>query len=247
MNNLPAAISLGAIQAELAETKSFPDLEQKVRLAMKTQSCQSDLKEALDSLTALNELRGRSRGLGSRNREVTESALFRMTILLYARATITNAGSGERGPIQIHKHLDEQQLLDHQAIIDVRNMAQAHVYPNEEVAKESWHRAFIYLMRVTGGWLPAAASNRILIAPALLNALNRQVPIALSLLAQRTSARLNEVSQAISRNHSPELNDLLSRHPLDLITVFGNEMDAKRAVAGALAGHADWSGVISER
>lgn len=240
MSGVPEAISLNAIQRELSETKSFPELEAKIRLAMKTQSCQSDLQEASDALLALNAIHSSWKGTGTRKRDTTESALFRMTILLYARATTTNARSGERGPIQIHDSLTEDQLTDHQAIVDVRNLAQAHVYPNETVAEEAWHRAEIFLVRYQAGWLPGAASNRVLIAPRMLATLNRQVPVALQLLTARSQQRLNEVAAALVKSKGDELNRLTGRHLVDLAAIFGSVAEAERAFAATAGGASSW-------
>lgn len=236
----PAAVSLMGVQRELEETKAFSELEAKIRLAMKTQSCHSDMKEASDCLTALNAIRASARGWNSRNRDTTESALFRMAIMLYARATITNTRSGERGPIQIDKRLTPEQLIDHEAILNVRNQAQAHVYPNQEVADQAWHRAEVFLIEFADGWLPSAASNRILVAPSMLVALNRQIPVALTILAERSRDRLGEVAAALVRGRGTALNQLMGRHSLDLVQLFGSEDEAKRVLDSARNGNADW-------
>lgn len=165
-----------------------------------------------------------------------------MAVLLYARATQTNAnrrgndGSRERGPSQIRDQLSPSEQADHDTIVDVRSQALAHVYQNEAIAGFEWHSGATLLVETEDGWLPGAASRRVILSPAVIATLSRLLPRARGILEDRTQQRFSEVATAFTEARGPELDALLSSCWLDKNKFFGSELNATLALNGVIPG-----------
>lgn len=231
---LPESINLSLVQVELAQSNQFPELEAKLRQALVSQSCVVDLREAEDALSALLEVIDRARGWKSVARAATEAALLSTAISLYARATSTNAKKGERGPIQIDKGLTDEQLADHQSLLDIRSRAVAHVYTNSSVAGLDWHRSAVLLIKQERGWTPAVANRRVQLDPNTIERLSRMIPIAKEKITARAQQRTNEVAFAIAKvpvAEKPALNRIFDRCRLDVVAFFDSVENAQSEFA----------------
>jgi hypothetical protein len=170
------ALNLSMLEAELAKARIHPRLRDKARRALVAQSCLGDLREAQGHFAALQKLLKSVRGTGSDERASPGSALQSMAVLLYAKATQTNAnrrgtdGRKERGPSQIRDQLVPTEQDDHDVLVSVRSQALAHVYTNEVVAGFEWHSSAVLLVETADGWLPGAASRRVILSPTTLAA-----------------------------------------------------------------------------
>lgn len=163
-------------------------------------------------------------------RAATENALLMTAVLLYARATSTSGGRGERGPIDISSKLDATQRAAHEALLEVRNRALAHVYARAPVADDIWHDDLLFLVETDRGWRPGAATNRIQFHKPTLDRLRRQLPVAERLITEIFHKRIDQVSEMMTAH--PVERKIFERNLFDPVPFFGSE----RAVMDALAG-----------
>jgi hypothetical protein len=173
-------------------------------------------------------------------RTATENALLMAAVLLYARATSTSGSMGERGSVDIASKLEEKQLIDHGALLDVRNRALAHVYSRSVVADDVWHDDSFFLVETDQGWKPAAATKRFLFHRPTLELLRRQLPVAEQLVTEVYHKRLNRLTELLSKN--PVEWSVFEKNLFDPVSFFGSE----QAVLDALRGmpHGSASGLI---
>lgn len=234
----PPTIDLWSVRDQLLAAGLDRPLADCIGRAGTSQSCLADLREAADSCDALSKLRKSPRGVGKPEREATEMALMATTCLLYARATSTSGQTGERGSIQVSKKLDPAQLEDHEAIVAVRNRAFAHVYPNAQVSGVARHRISVLLVEQEGGgWMPAAATNRVQYDRLLHERLIRQLPIALALVKAKCDKRLEQLSQLLGKSlDDPRVAEIVRSSKIDIVTFFGRPSAAAAALNGVVPG-----------
>jgi hypothetical protein len=197
---LPRFTDLRGMARDLGDDPVYRRLATTIGKAARAQSCASDLAQARTAYESLDALLASPRKKGSIERSATENALLMTAVLLYARATSTSGGKGERGSIDISSKLNDGQLLDHKALVDVRNRALAHVYSREPVADDLWHADQLFLVETEQGWKPAAATKRYQFHRPTLDRLHRQVPVASELVTETFHKHTNRITELLSSN-----------------------------------------------
>ena len=169
-------------------------------------------------------------------RSATENALLMTAVLLYARATSTSGSMGERGAIDTSSKLNDTQLVDHEALLEVRNRALAHVYSRSLVAEDVWHDDTLFLVETDQGWKPAAATKRFLFHRATFDRLHRQLPIAERLVTGVYHKWLNRLTELLSK--TPVEWSVFEKNLFDPIPFFGGEQGVLNALNGMAHGSA---------
>jgi hypothetical protein len=170
MSALPKFADARCMERLLSTDGKHTRLASVIRKASLAQSCAGDLAQALTCCEALQALLASPRKNGTLERGAVESSLLMNGILLYARATSTNSGKGERGSIHITAHLTPDQLSDHNILIKIRNRALAHVYSQGELDGVDWHTEKFFFVETDSGWKPAGVSKRVQFTSRRLNA-----------------------------------------------------------------------------
>ena len=160
-SEFPKFTDLGSLADELARGGNVK-IRAPMTQAWRAQSCLGDLRQAADCADILREMEGRPHEQDTSDLIAIERALMTTIVMLYARATSTNGDKGERGSIQLsEKKLTAEEWTDHNAILDVRNQAMAHVYSSRKLSDHDWHRNILFAVNADeNGWKPASASNQ---------------------------------------------------------------------------------------
>lgn len=232
---LPRFVDLERLAKELSGDARYRRIATVIRKASLVQSCIADIAQAQSSLEALTQLIASPRKRGTIVRSATENALLFQTVVLYARATATSGQSGERGSISIREKLDDGQRADHSVLVDLRNRVVAHVYSDEAVAGDVWHKQALYLVETNQGWKTASAVLRMQVSQATLDRLARLLPVAHALLV----ARFYE--------HTNKITDLMNQHGVsiatfdlclfDAVAFYGSESEVRKSLATMDKGH----------
>jgi hypothetical protein len=233
---LPRFTDLRGMAGDLSDNPLYRKLATTIGKAATAQSCASDLAQARTVCQALDALLASPRKKGSIERSATENALLMTGVLLYVRATSTSGGKGERGSIDISSKLNEDQLIDHKALVEVRNRALAHVYSRELVANDLWHEDQLFLVETEQGWKPAAATKRFQFHRPTLDRLRNQVPVASALITAIFHKHTNRLTELLSSN--PVELALFEKNLFDPIPFFGSEQGVLSALAGMPSGSA---------
>ena len=201
-----------------------------VRNASQAQSCISDLTLAQHSLEALAQLSDADWPASPTHRLATEHSLLSNAIILYARATAIGARKGERGRIDIRHSLTPEQQIDHDRVVNIRNLAVAHVRPNTVIDGDHWHRDVVFAVEaINGAWLSAAMTRRVQVHGELAACLRKLIPAAEKLLILTYEKRLNHVTERLQA--TPGIGTYLEDNPLDLVAFFGSAEEGRRALA----------------
>ncbi|HTU13051.1 MAG TPA: hypothetical protein VMG08_19335 [Allosphingosinicella sp.] len=152
--DIPQFTDLRKIAVALEGNADFNELRHTIESVWRAQSCNADIRQAADACEALQVLRRSPRQQPSLTRATTENALLVTGVLLYARATGTSGGKGERGSIQLdHKNLSQEQRTDHAILLEIRNRALAHVYRESPIADNLWHEDLVFAVDLEElGW-----------------------------------------------------------------------------------------------
>jgi hypothetical protein len=238
-NDLPRYVDLEAIAAELATSPEQEAISDQLRRAARTASCLADLKQSLMLVETLRERLASSPEPAGPHWPL-EYALQMQAIVLYGRATSTQqkrGSGGERGSIAIEAKLTPAQLEDHNLLLRTRNRAIAHVYHDEEIDDETWFRgAFIAVEIAEGNWLPGAFDERLEVHHGVLVRLERQLPIAISLLREAFHKRLDILTASIRM--ADDLEALFQRHLVDPVSLMGSREAVIESYEGISAGEA---------
>lgn len=232
---LPHFVDLERLANELSGDDRYRRLTAVVRKAALAQSCKADIEQAKSVVQALKLLLASPRKRGTLERAATENALLFQAVILYVRATATSGQLGERGSISIREMLTEEQRDDHQALIDLRNRAVAHVYSGEAVAGDVWHRQALYLVETEKGWVTSAAVVRLQLASETMERLKSLLPVAQSLLLARFHRHTNAIT-ALMNEHGVSVV-AFDRCPFDAIAFFGSEAEVEKSLATMEAGY----------
>lgn len=239
VTSLPKFADGEALARDLQRDPRYASLANVIRRAALEQSCASDLSQASSCCDALKWLLESPRQKGTLTRAATENALLTTAILFYARATATSGKKGERGSVDVRdgfrKH-DPDLVIEHQAIIAVRNRAIAHVYPNEIIAGELWHEERPFLVEQAEGWLPAGAKRSIQFHRLTFDRLVRLIPIAQGIIFAKYHKSTGRMTDLYNANPIPQ--KLLAKHKIDPVAFFGSEQAVRDALAGIPAGSA---------
>ncbi len=224
---LPRFTDVRGIANDLGDDPAYRKVATTIRKMAVAQSCASDLAQAQTCCETLDTLLASPRKKGTLERSATEHALLMNAVLLYARATSTSGGRGERGSVGVSSKLTEGQRLDHEAIVAVRNRALAHVYSHEIVGDDLWHDDRLFLVETQDGWKAAAATRRVQFSRLTLDRLLRQVSVARSIVTEAFHKHTNALTELLTSN--PVELALFEKNLFDPIAFFGSE----RGVADA--------------
>lgn len=233
---LPRFTDVRRIARDLGDDPAYKRLSTVIRKALVAQSCVSDLAQSRTTYEALDVLLPSPRKQGTMERSATENALLMTAVLLYARATSTSGSRGERGPIDVSSKLDDAQLSDHKALLEVRNRALAHVYSREAVADDVWHDDHLFLVETDRGWKPGAVTKTFQFHRATLDRLHRQVPVAHKLVTEIYHKHTNRLTDLLSSN--PVEMALFEKNLFDPVSFFGSVQGVLNALAGMPRGSA---------
>lgn len=202
-----------------------------VKNLLHVQSCLSDLKQAADSLAALEALLASPRKRGTKERAATETALLSTAANLYARAVASAGGGreGGRGSTNIRDRLPVSSRSDHDLIVRVRNRALAHVYHEEALGGEIWHRSRAFLVEFSEGWRTAAFTQKLGFDGTLFRRLLSLVPVGISILQGQSIDAQAVISDELSLR--PDLIALLRGHLVDPVAAFGSFETYRAALA----------------
>jgi hypothetical protein len=232
VSDLPRMADLMAIAKALDERAPGSRLSAGVHNARRVQSCIADLSLAATTLEALGQLQERRGWAPAVHQVAAEHALLANAIFLYARATATGSKSGERGHTSVRERLSSEDQQNHDRIVDIRNIALAHVRPNELIGDELWHIETVFAVETgTHGWVPAAMTRRVQANPSLAAVLRSLLPKAEALLKETYHRRLNYVAQQM--NDAADTMPLFEEHLLDPVHFFGSLDEARRALSRA--------------
>lgn len=161
-----------------------------------------------------------------------QTSLMTSAVILYARATHTSGSKSERGSIQLDlKKMNAQQQEDHQALIRIRNGAIAHVETNERIAGDHWHANYLFAKRVRERvWAYASGSTSIGINYDAVRILQRQIPVASSLLLAICRKRLDDVERVLREAAISEA--MILQYEVDPLEWFGSPEAAQLMLRG---------------
>lgn len=232
--NFPAFTNLMAVAEELAG-RGDVRLRAIVTQAWRAQSCLGDLRQASDCADVLRDMLKRPFEQDTPAPLTIERSLLANAIMLYARATSTNGHKGERGSVQLsEKKLTSGEWEDHNAILDVRNQAMAHVYGSRKLSKHVWHRSVFFAVEAGDGrWRPASASNQTSFHADTFTKLDRMLPVAIREVKTKFHERMEAVANVV--NADVKAAGLL-KHVFDPIPVFGSEEAVRVVLAGESQG-----------
>jgi uncharacterized coiled-coil protein SlyX len=231
VTNFPPFSNLSALALQLEGSGKYPKLSIKLRQAWRAQSCLADLTQSQECCEALRGTLDRPRSDDTPTLLTTERALLTTAVILYARATSTSGQGGERGSIQLDRNkLTDDEWKNHNALLDVRNQALAHVYSTRKVNSHEWHREMFFAVEVNdGAWKPASATNQTGFQAATLEYLENMLPVANKLLLEKFRKNMAAVTDQIKQ--VPQ--SLLLEHRFDPVTVFGSIEAVRHLLAGA--------------
>ena len=236
----PPFTNLTALIGSLEKLGKYGELRKTLVQAWRAQSCLADMKQSQDCYDVLQGILKRPRSADTPELLTTERALLVTAIMLYARATSTSGQRGERGSIQLERgKLSPEQWKDHQALLDVRNQAFAHVYTSQVVGGYQWHREIVFAIETpSGAWKPASASNQTSYHKGTVESLGRMLPIAKRLVKEKFQKRLAAVSQKINEASVPR--ELFVACQFDPVAAFGTDEAVRGVLAGGQAGEASF-------
>lgn len=234
--DFPAFTDLAAVAAELA-SRGKGSLRAIMTQAWRAQSCLGDLRQASDCVDVLRDMLKRPNDQDTPALLTVERSLMANAIMLYARATSTNGDKGERGSIQLsEKKLTPEEWADHNAILDVRNQAMAHVYGSRKLSNHDWHRSIFFAVDAGGGrWKPASASNQTSFHAGTFAKLDRMLPVALRELKLKFHERMKAVTKVVNADVKAAT---LMKHVFDPVAIFGTEEAVRVLLAGEAQGDA---------
>jgi hypothetical protein len=236
---LPAFVDMSSLQRELSNNPEFSTFSRTIKKALFYQSCRADLAQAETCVGALKQILASPRKAGTLEKLATESALLMQAALLYERATSGNGGLGQRGSLAIKSKLPAELLTDHELIVKLRNRAIAHVYHDEVIGEKIWSEQTILLIEQDSGFKPCAATRTSQVSKPILNALERLLPVASALAKSKTDRELNKLTETLNQN--PIGIEVMSRHCIDPIEVFGTKQRALEVANSSSRGEASFS------
>ncbi len=230
---------LRAVVLELAKSPQHQHLPKKLEQAVRAQSCHADLRQAEACLQAIDKLLPSPRAKGTVERNATEAALLMSCVVLYARATHGGSGMGERGSVSVRDQLSSDLKIDHDALVNLRNQALAHVYLDESVSDgPMWHEVKPFLQNDGDGlaWHVGVASRSTQFDRSTIERLRRLLPEGMKFVRNRFRERLDAVTSEIN-DHSIAL-ELIEKHEITATELFGSIEAGQIAVEGRSAGEA---------
>lgn len=232
----PAFTNLSAVADELAG-RGDVRLRAIVTQAWRAQSCLGDLRQASDCADVLRDMLKRPYEHDTPALLTIERSLLANAIMLYARATSINGHKGERGSIQLsEKKLTLSEWADHNAILDVRNQAMAHVYGSRKLSDHGWHRSIFFAVDAgEGRWQPASASNQTSFHANTFAKLDRILPVAIREVKAKFHERMEAVTKVVNADVKAAA---LLKHVFDPVVVFGTEEAVRVVLAGESQGDA---------
>jgi hypothetical protein len=236
--SFPCFVDLHSFYEELRQMPEYGKSQKWLKQAVLRNACQADLNQAADCVTALRSLIASPRKSGTMERAVTEGALLNQAVLLYARATSTGGSQGERGSRSIAHGLTPLQLEDHQALIDIRNRAIAHVYQGQEIDSTVWQRTVPLLIEFPPAFRPCFATQSIQFNRTAFDRLARQLPIATGIMVRAFYEALNKFMEQLATNPVPDT--MLRKHGIDPVALFGTPERVEAIVASSDKGQASF-------
>lgn len=230
--SFPPFTDLRTLAADLEGSEQYRRLRSAIEKAARTQSCLSDLAQAATCCDALEELLPSPRKKGTLNRSAIEASLLQTGVTLYERATSAAGKRGERGSISIIDHLTDEQRSDHDALVNLRQRALAHVYIGEPINGEVWHRDVLFAVKVEDAWKPAAASHSLQFDRATFVRLKRQIPAANAILTTRYHTHTNALTAILNEN--PVAPAAFEKHQFDPVGLFGSARAVQAGLDGQL-------------
>ena len=201
----------------LDQTANLPRLLPQLKQARLLQSCISDLKQAQSNMNALHSLQTSFRRTGTVERLATENSLIFMSVVLYARATATNGGLGERGSSAIASNLSDEDASDHRAIVDFRNRVVSHVYMGEANFGVVWNEQAPFYVETSNGFKLTIATRSGQSSKVLVKTLGRLIPRAMAILQHRMNKTIDRIVAMIKGHVTYEL---INEFKCDPITFF---------------------------
>lgn len=237
---------LRAVVLELAKIPQHQHLPKKLEKAVRAQSCHADLRQAEACLQAIDKLLPSPRAKGTVERNATEAALLMSCVVLYARATHGGSGKGERGSVSVRDQLSSDLKIDHDALINLRNQAFAHVYlDNSASGAPMWHEVKPFLQNDGESleWNVGVGSRTTQVDKPTIERLRRLLPSAIEFVRNRFRARLDAVTSEIN-DHSIAL-ELIEKHEMTATELFGSTEAGQIAVNGRPAGESWFFALVS--
>jgi hypothetical protein len=229
----PPFIDLESLADSLSKTGKHATLQKALIQAWRAESCLGDLVQAKQCCEVLREHVKPGPKTITAEQHTTERALLTTGVLLYVRGTSTSAKAGERGSIQLERgQLTKEQWRDHQALIDLRNQALAHVNAAHYAGSRIWHRVILFAVRNSfGAWRPASATNETGFHRETFERLERMLPVASELILAKFNRRMTAVTERLNEANIDE--PTFFKHQFDPTEVFGSEEAVRRLLKGS--------------
>tara|TARA_R110002126_G_scaffold290361_1_gene447158 strand:+ start:485 stop:1216 length:732 start_codon:yes stop_codon:yes gene_type:complete len=224
----PPFVNLLALSTSLNRTKKQKKLNNLLLQTWRAEGCLGDLLQADDCCKILRaKVDEKDQTFGHQEQTVVK-ALQMTAVSLYARATSTSGGLGERGSIQLNKsQLTKDQKEDHASLVALRNQAFAHVNPQHKMGNRVWHKVVLFAVpNWIGQWSLAASTNETTWNRDTLECLERMLPVAIEFVQERFGIRLKEAREAL--NDAGIEDKTCKKHLFDPVEVFRSDAVVKQ-------------------
>lgn len=191
---------LGRFANALKHRKEHKPLVDAIWSALDVNSAQTDLRSAVDAITALKSLN--SHKLPEYESHAIALALLSNAIVLYSRATLTQQKA--RKTFDIRNRLTDKQKIIHQELYDLRNDAIAHFGTGKSYSGPNWVRetALVYVGET--GCKVGISSRRFTYDATVVSRIGNQIQVAYDLIEAlriEKATRCGEMfNQAVSGN-----------------------------------------------
>ncbi|TCP95872.1 hypothetical protein C8J46_11127 [Sphingomonas sp. PP-F2F-A104-K0414] len=163
------------------------------------QGCGADVLQAAACLRSLDELEATIKDILPHHKTL-QQALINSAIILYARGTHPGAESGGRGAVKTKKLLPNELRPLHDAIIEVRNKAVAHVHLGNGL--DAWHQTFAVMAPTgnAGGWQPAMVTRAHIYNRDVIDKLRILIPAVEAIFQERYQDFLRQAAKLFNEN-----------------------------------------------
>lgn len=221
---METVIDLQALMRDLLKAKTHVRLTSALKRVLLYQSCAADLRQAAASLDLLNA--SADQAGEALLHPVAEQALLMSAIIFYARSTSGAASKGGRGSGQIRDALPSHLRKKHDAIVELRNRAVAHVHVG--TTADDWHQQYLALVQHGGGWTTMCTSRGVFY--------NRPIQASLLLLVPAAVAIMKDRFHKATAQGAAEYNAAAAELPVDKYAMpaevyFGDERIARELLA----------------
>ncbi len=226
-----AAFNLSALADRLRREGRYHALAGKIQAAVDMVSIEVDLMLALDTCDAIDFSIQTAVGETEQMRRAIESALLAHVVVLYSRATKTT--SKARKSYDPRSKFTAEELMVHQELCDLRDMAVAHFGKGGSYSG-NWTLEYAVLEFNGARAQTSVISRRLSLDQYLADRARKQIVRTLKIVEEISRARINDMTEALdaAKIDDPEFEAEVTKHPINLTVFVGGEDEASRMKAG---------------